>query len=177
MRLFNLLSDPKEETDIKDGNPWAQSVMDKIVADFMATTERYPNVPPNAPDPYVPPAKPHLSARCERVSYGPRKTKTENTKKEILQMGRCLDEPAGLQATPVAAGFRRPLDFFSAPCLHRPDDRWLYPFRYTAFAVVAGPPRAPARVTSTTSEVGDASVSFCFTSVVKGLPVTGSGIV
>ena len=34
MRLFNLLSDPKEETDIKDANPWAQSVMDKIVAEF-----------------------------------------------------------------------------------------------------------------------------------------------
>ena len=54
MRLFNLLSDPKEETDIKDANPWAQGVMDKIVADFMATTTRYPHVPPNAPDPYVP---------------------------------------------------------------------------------------------------------------------------
>ena len=26
MRLFNLLSDPKEETDIKDANPWAHSV-------------------------------------------------------------------------------------------------------------------------------------------------------
>ena len=26
MRLFNLLSDPKEETDIKDANPWVQSV-------------------------------------------------------------------------------------------------------------------------------------------------------
>jgi arylsulfatase len=58
MRLFNLRSDPKEEMDIKDSNPWAQSVMDKIVADFMATTERYPNVPPNAPDPYVPAGKP-----------------------------------------------------------------------------------------------------------------------
>jgi arylsulfatase len=55
MRLFNLLSDPKEESDVKDANPWAQSVMDKIVADFVATTERYPHVPPNAPDPYVPP--------------------------------------------------------------------------------------------------------------------------
>ena len=57
MRLFNLLSDPKEETDIKDANPWVQGVMDKIVADFVATTERYPHVPPNAPDPYVPPKK------------------------------------------------------------------------------------------------------------------------
>ena len=57
MRLFNLLSDPKEETDIKDANPWVQGVMDKIVADFVATTERYPHVPPNAPDPYVPTVK------------------------------------------------------------------------------------------------------------------------
>jgi arylsulfatase len=54
MRLFNLLSDPREESDIKDVNPWAQSAMDKIVADFVATTVRYPHVPPNAPDPYVP---------------------------------------------------------------------------------------------------------------------------
>jgi arylsulfatase len=57
MRLFNLLSDPKEESDIKDFNPWAQSVMDRIVADFVATTEKFPHVPPNAPDPYVPPRK------------------------------------------------------------------------------------------------------------------------
>jgi arylsulfatase len=54
MRLFNLRSDPKEESDVKDANPWAQSVMDKIVADFTASTQQYPNVPANAPDPYVP---------------------------------------------------------------------------------------------------------------------------
>ena len=54
MRLFHLLSDPREESDIKDANPWAQSAMDKIVADFIATTVKYPHVPPNAPDPYVP---------------------------------------------------------------------------------------------------------------------------
>ena len=55
VRLFNLRSDPKEETDIKDFNPWAIGVMDKIVADFMETTKKYPNVPANAPDPYTPP--------------------------------------------------------------------------------------------------------------------------
>jgi arylsulfatase len=55
MRLFNLRSDPKEETDIKDFNPWAIGVMDKIVADFMETTKKYPLVPANAPDPYTPP--------------------------------------------------------------------------------------------------------------------------
>jgi arylsulfatase len=54
MRLFNLRSDPKEESDVKDANPWAQSVMDKIVAEFTASTQQYPNVPANAPDPYVP---------------------------------------------------------------------------------------------------------------------------
>jgi arylsulfatase A-like enzyme len=58
MRLFNLRSDPKEETDIKDANPWAQGVMDKIVADFAATTVHYPHVPPGAPDPYEPPKRP-----------------------------------------------------------------------------------------------------------------------
>ena len=57
MRLFNLRSDPREETDVKDFNPWAQSVMDKIVADFVATTVKYPNVPANAPDPYTPPGR------------------------------------------------------------------------------------------------------------------------
>ncbi len=58
MRLFNLLSDPKEETDVKDANPWAEGVMDKLVAEFTATTARYPHVPPNAPDPYAPPHRP-----------------------------------------------------------------------------------------------------------------------
>jgi arylsulfatase len=55
MRLFNLRTDPREETDVKDFNPWAQSVMDKLVAEFAATTQRYPHVPPRAQDPYVPP--------------------------------------------------------------------------------------------------------------------------
>jgi len=55
MRLFNLRTDPREETDVKDFNPWAQSAMDKLVADFEATTVRYPHVPPGAPDPYSPP--------------------------------------------------------------------------------------------------------------------------
>lgn len=57
MRLFNLLSDPREESDIKDANPWAVSVMDRIVAEFTASIERYPHVPPNARDPYEPPKR------------------------------------------------------------------------------------------------------------------------
>ena len=55
MRLFHLRSDPKEETDVKDFNPWVISGVDKIVADYRASTELYPNVPAGADDPYTPP--------------------------------------------------------------------------------------------------------------------------
>ncbi len=58
MRLFHLRSDPREESDVKDANPWAISVFDKIVADFWATTEKYPNVPVGAADPYTPLRRP-----------------------------------------------------------------------------------------------------------------------
>lgn len=55
MRLFNLRSDPREETDIKDVNPWAIGLFDQLVADFDASVARFPNVPVNARDPYRPP--------------------------------------------------------------------------------------------------------------------------
>lgn len=55
MRLFNLLSDPKEETDVKDAQPWAQLLFDRLVDEFDATAARFPHVPVNAPDPYQPP--------------------------------------------------------------------------------------------------------------------------
>jgi arylsulfatase len=55
MRLFNLRSDPREESDIKDANSWAIGLFDKLVADFMESTARFPNVPSNARDPWTPP--------------------------------------------------------------------------------------------------------------------------
>jgi arylsulfatase len=58
MRLFNLRSDPREESDIKDVNPWAIGLFDRLLADFNATVERFPNVPARAPDPYIPPGRP-----------------------------------------------------------------------------------------------------------------------
>jgi arylsulfatase len=58
MKLFNLRSDPKEESDVLQANPWALSVMNKLVADFNASAERYPHVPPGAADPYTPPRRP-----------------------------------------------------------------------------------------------------------------------
>ena len=57
MRLFHLRSDPKEETDVKDFNPWVMSVMDRIVAEYEASTEVYPNVPMGTDDPYTPPQR------------------------------------------------------------------------------------------------------------------------
>ena len=55
MKLFNLRSDPKEETDIKDLNPWAESALGRIVTDFNASLEKYPLIPLGTPDPYKPP--------------------------------------------------------------------------------------------------------------------------
>lgn len=55
MRLFHLRTDPKEETDIKDFNPWVLGVMDSIVAEYERSTDTYPNVPTGADDPWTPP--------------------------------------------------------------------------------------------------------------------------
>ena len=55
LRLFDLRSDPKEESDVKDFNPGVVSKIDEIAADFMASTRRFPNVPQGAQDPYAPP--------------------------------------------------------------------------------------------------------------------------
>jgi arylsulfatase len=55
MKLFNLRSDPREETDVKDLNPWAESVLGKVVDDFNASLARYPLIPLGTPDPYEPP--------------------------------------------------------------------------------------------------------------------------
>ena len=59
MKLFNLRSDPKEETDIKDANPWVPSAIGKLVDDFWATVDKYPLIPVGTPDPYQPPAGTH----------------------------------------------------------------------------------------------------------------------
>jgi FKBP-type peptidyl-prolyl cis-trans isomerase len=55
MKLFNLRSDPKEESDIKDEHPWVPSAIGSLVDDFWATVDKYPLIPVGAPDPYQPP--------------------------------------------------------------------------------------------------------------------------
>jgi hypothetical protein len=56
-KLFNLRSDPKEETDIKDFNPWVISAIDSIVKNFWTTVDDYPLIPVGGPDPYAPPGR------------------------------------------------------------------------------------------------------------------------
>lgn len=55
VRLFDLRADPSEEIDVKDYQPWAIGMMDKVVGDFEKTLETYPRVPADAVDPYTPP--------------------------------------------------------------------------------------------------------------------------
>ena len=54
MKLFNLRSDPKEESDIKDANPWVPSAIGKLVDDFWKTVDQYPLIPVGTADPYQP---------------------------------------------------------------------------------------------------------------------------
>jgi arylsulfatase A-like enzyme len=54
VRLFDLRSDPREETDVEDFNPWVMGVMDSIVAEYEESVRAFPNVPVGAADPYAP---------------------------------------------------------------------------------------------------------------------------
>lgn len=58
MRLFNLRADPKEESDVKDANPWALGMFDGLIAEFNRSAAQFPHVPVGAKDPYVPPRRP-----------------------------------------------------------------------------------------------------------------------
>jgi arylsulfatase A-like enzyme len=54
MRLFNLRSDPKEETDVKDFNPGVVAAADAVVGEFWKSVEKHALIPVGAPDPYQP---------------------------------------------------------------------------------------------------------------------------
>jgi arylsulfatase A-like enzyme len=55
VRLFNLRTDPAEETDLKDSYPWVISIIDSIAASYENSLVQYPRVPANQTDPYLPP--------------------------------------------------------------------------------------------------------------------------
>ena len=56
--LFNLNLDPKEEHAFayEYQHFWVRFPIGKVMTDYMKSLQKYPPVPPGAPDPYVPPA-------------------------------------------------------------------------------------------------------------------------
>jgi arylsulfatase len=55
--LFNLIQDPKEETDVHTSMSWARGPMRRMIDDFQQSLRRNPPIPPGAPDDYVPATK------------------------------------------------------------------------------------------------------------------------
>lgn len=54
-RLYNLLTDLREEQNVIIENSWALHPMMRIVSDFKASLKQYPPIEPGTPDPYTPP--------------------------------------------------------------------------------------------------------------------------
>lgn len=54
-KLFNLLTDLKEERDVGAQNSWVSYPMTRIIGEFEASLKKYPPIKIGTPDPYVPP--------------------------------------------------------------------------------------------------------------------------
>lgn len=54
-KLFNLILDPKEEYPVFSENTWVLKPMNKMIAEFMGSTQKNPLIAPGTPDPYTPP--------------------------------------------------------------------------------------------------------------------------
>jgi len=52
--LFNLIQDPKEETDVHTPASWARTPIRRMVHAFQESLKKHPPIPPGAPDNYVP---------------------------------------------------------------------------------------------------------------------------
>ena len=52
--LFNVLQDPKEESDVNSTQGWVRGPMRKMQRAFQESLERHPRVPPGAPDDWAP---------------------------------------------------------------------------------------------------------------------------
>jgi arylsulfatase len=53
--LFNLIQDPKEETNVAVENVWVRSVVMRMIHEFRQSLRENPPIPPGTPDPYTPP--------------------------------------------------------------------------------------------------------------------------
>ncbi|MGZ8132165.1 arylsulfatase [Bordetella bronchiseptica] len=52
--VFNLMQDPKEETDVNTMQGWVRGPIRRMVNVFQASLKSYPPIPPGAPDDYAP---------------------------------------------------------------------------------------------------------------------------
>jgi arylsulfatase len=52
--LFNLVRDPKEETDVSTTEGWVRTPIRRMIHDFQEGLKRNPPIPPGAPDDFVP---------------------------------------------------------------------------------------------------------------------------
>ena len=52
--LFNLVQDPKEETDVSSTQGWVRGPIRKMINAFQASLKDHPPVPPGAPDEFLP---------------------------------------------------------------------------------------------------------------------------
>jgi arylsulfatase len=51
--IFNLIQDPKEETDVGTPNSWVRGPFRRLILDFQESLKQYPPIPPGAPDDYL----------------------------------------------------------------------------------------------------------------------------
>lgn len=62
--LFNLVQDPKEESDVNSTQGWVRGPIRKMIDAFQRSLKEAPPIPPGAPDEFVPaayPSKPHCN--------------------------------------------------------------------------------------------------------------------
>lgn len=53
--LFNLLSDPHEDTDVRTANAWEVIPINRMINGFQSSLKKFPAIAPGTPDPYRPP--------------------------------------------------------------------------------------------------------------------------
>lgn len=52
--IFNLIQDPKEETDVHTASSWVRTPMRRLIHEFQESLKAHPPIPPGAPDDFIP---------------------------------------------------------------------------------------------------------------------------
>ena len=55
--IFNVTTDPKEETDVGNENSWVRTPIRRLIHEFQQSLRKSPPVPPGAPDDFKPAAR------------------------------------------------------------------------------------------------------------------------